>query len=328
MPFLFSKRKRNRQLHTIGFYNLENLFDVKDDWYTLDDDFTPKGRKKWSVKRYKKKLSKLAKTIAKLGLKQSGTAPVLLGVAEVENNKVIKDLLNSGPLKKLPLDFVHFDSPDERGIDTALIYNTELFNPLSSEPIPLMVENEDGERDTTRDILYVYGQLNGEEVHIFVNHWPSRRAGAELTEYKRLKAAETIATFMTEIEARHGQPNYLIMGDFNDGPDARSIKQLVKEKELYNPMEKLLTPDRGSANYKRSWSLFDQIIVSPSFFNYEKGTHSFAHANIFDDYFLTEWKGKYRGNPFRTYVGKKYKGGYSDHFPVYILLKYNPVVDS
>lgn len=323
MLFPLFKRIKKKNLYTVAFYNLENLFDIKDDSYTLDDDFTPQGLKKWSRKRYKRKLKKLAKTIVKLGHKQTGVAPALLGVAEVENKTVIKDLLNTAAMKPFSYDYIHFDSPDERGIDTSLIFDPNFFEPLHSEPIPLFVESREGERDTTRDILYVHGKLNGEEIHLFVNHWPSRRAGAELTEYKRVKAAETIISFMSELESKYQQPNFIIMGDFNDGPDDRSIKHLVKEKELYNPMEKLLTPERGSANYKRSWSLFDQIIVSHSFFNYEKGTHSFAHANIFDEYFLTEWKGKYRGNPFRTYVGRKYKGGYSDHFPVYIQLKLN-----
>ncbi|MGB5238151.1 MAG: endonuclease [Flavobacteriaceae bacterium] len=323
MAFPFFKRKKRKHLFTAAFYNLENLFDTEDDSFSLDDDFTPEGAKKWSNKRYKRKLSKLSKTIDQLGRKESALPPALVGVAEVENKRVVQELLQCGPLKKIPYDYIHFDSPDERGIDTALIYHKEHFKPLFSEPIPLFIENKEGERDMTRDILYVYGMLNGEAVHLFVNHWPSRRAGEELTSSKRLSAADTIISYMSGLEKEHEQLNYIVMGDFNDGPEDRSIKHLVESKDLYNPMEKLITPDRGSANYKRSWSLFDQIIVSHSFFDFKKGTHSFAHANIFDEYFLTEWKGKYRGNPFRTYVGRKYKGGYSDHFPVYIQLKLN-----
>ncbi len=326
MPLAFFKKKKkknSKDLFTVAFYNLENLFDTKDDPYTLDDDFTPEGPKKWSKKRYKKKKAKLARTISAIGRQNSGRGPVLIGVAEVENNKVISELLQTSPLKQGSYDFVHFDSPDERGIDTALLYDRRFFTPILTETLELHIENADGERDTTRDILYVKGSLNDEEVHVFVNHWPSRRAGEDLTEHKRIKAANRIVSYMVDLEEKHQNPNYIVMGDFNDGPHAKSIKYLVEEKDLYNPMEKLLTPERGSANYKRSWSLFDQIIVSHSFFNYEKGTHCFAHANIFDEYFLTEWKGKYRGNPFRTYVGRKYKGGYSDHFPVFIQLKYN-----
>lgn len=323
MPFSPFKRNIKRDLLTIAFYNLENLFDVTNDPSTLDDDFTPNGIKKWTRKRYKKKLHKLAKTITKLGRQTSGMNPVLVGIAEVENKSVIEDLLKAGPLKKSSYGYVHYDSLDERGIDTALLFDKEHFSPLFSRAIELNINNTNGERDTTRDILYVHGKLNDEEVHIFVNHWPSRRDGEDITAYKRMEAANRIISSMTDIESEYADPNFIVMGDFNDGPDAASIQHLVSQKNLYNPMEKLSTPERGSANYRRTWSLFDQIIVSHSFFNYEKGTHSFAHANIFDEYFLTQWKGKYRGNPFRTYVGKKYMGGYSDHFPVFIQLSYN-----
>ncbi len=322
MKFSFFKKK-NKDVYSIGFYNLENLFDTIDDPETMDDDFTPKGAKKWSNKRYRKKLYKLAKTISELGNESTTNFPVLMGVAEVENANVVQDLIDSEPLGDVNYGFVHYDSPDERGIDTALIYHKDYFEVLYSDPITLLIYEENGVRDTTRDILYVKGKLNGELIHIFVNHWPSRRDGSMETSYKRVKAAETIRTYMTKVELEDAEPNYIVMGDFNDGPESESIKTLMKSERLYNPMEKLLTPDRGSANYKRSWMLFDQIMVSHNFLNYEKGTHSFAHANIFDENFLTEFKGKYKGTPYRTYVGRKYIGGYSDHFPVYIQLKYN-----
>ncbi|HMB64890.1 MAG TPA: hypothetical protein VKN36_17550 [Eudoraea sp.] len=323
MLFSFLKRNKGKNLHTIAFYNLENLFDTKDDPYSLDDDFTVDGFKKWDSNRYRRKLSKLARTISKVGVKTTNLPPVLVGVAEIENEKVVMDLLATEPLNTLDYGFVHHDSPDERGIDTAMLYHREHFTVLNSVPIALYVNNTDGGRDTTRDILYVHGKLHGEEVHVFVNHWPSRREGFEETSHKRIKAVEVITDYMEQIEAARENPNYIIMGDFNDGPHSESIQLLVNTKSLYNPMEKLLTPGRGSANYRRTWSLFDQIMVSHSFLNYKKGTHSFAHANIFDEKFLTQYKGKYAGSPFRTFAGRKYLGGYSDHFPVYIQLKYN-----
>ncbi len=323
MVFSFFKRKKANNLYTIGFYNLENLFDTHDDPNTLDDDFTPKGLKNWTMKRYKRKLYKLAKTISEVGDEDTKRPPVLMGIAEVENKKVIEDLIAAEPLRDINYGYVHYDSPDERGIDTGLIYHKEYFEVLHSEPITLLIFEEDGRRDTTRDILYVKGLLNKEEVHIFINHWPSRRDGDQETSFKRIQAAETILEFMKDIAAEIVNPNYIIMGDFNDGPNAESIQRLMQSEQLYNPMEKLLTPERGSANYKRSWMLFDQIMVSHNFFNYQKGTHSFAHANIFDQGFLTEFKGKFKGTPYRTYAGRKYIGGYSDHFPVYVQLKYN-----
>ncbi|MCX2718638.1 endonuclease [Lentiprolixibacter aurantiacus] len=317
------KRHTPSNSYTLGFYNLENIFDTEDDPLTLDDDFTPQGPKKWTEKRYRRKLHKLARTIEKLGKITSGKLPSIIGVAEVENKKVLKDLINTKPLNRYSLGIAHHDSPDERGIDTALLYDSSCFELIHSEAIPLLVHNEEGVRDFTRDILYVRGKLNGEALHVFVNHWPSRRKGEEITESRRLTASHTLSSFIKDLLNKEVNASLVIMGDFNDGPEAKSIKQLKENLDLYNPMEKLATPERGSANYRRTWSLFDQILISHSFFNYEKGTHSFTQANIFDAHFLTEWKGRYRGNPFRTYVGKKYLGGFSDHFPVYIQLKFN-----
>lgn len=324
MPFSFFKKRTSKQLYTIAFYNLENLFDPKNNEFTLDEDFTPDGFKKWTPKKYKRKLSGLAKTIFKIGKTVNEYPPVLIGVAEAENNGVLQDLLNTDPLNEVNYGFIHYESPDERGIDTALIYHQKYFKVLSSQPLVLMVDNPDGMRDTTRDILYVSGLLNGEKIHLFVNHWPSRREGAEITEYKRVRAAEMIKEKMGMIEMEEQDPNYIIMGDFNDDPQSTSIQTLLMHQGLHNPMESLHVPaSRGSASYKRNWSLFDQIILSHNFYRYKKGTHSFDTANIFDQEFLKEYKGRYKGSPFRTFAGKKYLGGYSDHFPVYIVLKYD-----
>lgn len=323
MFFSYFKKKVTDSLFTIAFYNLENLFDTQDHPEKLDTDFTPNGILKWTPERYISKLNKIGDTISKIGKKTAGKPPVIIGVSEVENKTVLRDLLQVDALKKEDYAYLHYDSPDERGIDTALIYDKRFFKILASEPIPLVVYNLDGQQDMTRDILYVHGKLNDEEVHVFVNHWPSRRDGGVETEYKRVKASETIIDFMAILEEKYSNPNYIVMGDFNDGPKTTSIIKLVEEKQLFHPTEKLLTPKRGSANYKFNWLLFDQIMISHSFLNYQKKTHSFNNANIFDEDFLREFKGRFKDSPFRTYVGRKYMGGYSDHFPVYIQLKYN-----
>ena len=308
-------------IHTIAFYNLENLFDVKDDKHTLDDDFTPKGKKKWNKKRYQKKLYKLGTAISNVGYDKSKKAPAIVGLAEVENRKVVKDLINSKHLKRKDFDVVHYDSPDERGIDVALIYQKQYFEVVDSRVEPLLLYNEEGARDFTRDILHVKGLLNGELIHVLVNHWPSRRKGADETSEKRIKAAKTVQNILSDIKDHEENPSVIIMGDFNDDPHSDSIKNYLLSPDLYNPMEKLLSPHRGTLNYKFQWNLFDQIIFSHNFFQFEKGTHQFAHADIFDQRFLAAWKGKHKNNPFRTYLGRKYLGGYSDHFPVYIQLK-------
>jgi predicted extracellular nuclease len=306
--------------YTIAFYNLENFFDTKNDPHILDDDFTPKGFKKWTVKRFYKKAKKLGEVISQIGAEETKSSPVLIGIAEVENKNAINALLNTKSLKSIEYDYVHFDSPDERGIDTALIYHKDFFKVEFSESLQVLVNNTNGVRDFTRDILYVKGKLNGELVHVFVNHWPSRRDGAQKTSYKREKAAETLLQKITSLN--NPGSNCIIMGDFNDDPNSKSIKKLMSTEFFINPMQKLLSPISGSANYKGEWSLFDQILISHSFLNHEEKTHVFKKAAIFSSKLVREWKGKYKGNPFRTFVGKKYIGGYSDHFPVYILLRF------
>ncbi|UOB15927.1 endonuclease [Abyssalbus ytuae] len=322
MKHFYFKEKDKTNIHTVAFYNLENLFDTENDPLTLDDDFTPRGFKNWNKKRYEKKLYKLGKAISSVGYHKAHKSPAVVGLAEIENKKVIQDLVNSRHLKEKDFDIIHYESPDERGIDTGFIYQKRHFEVLKSEVEPLLVYDELGVRDYTRDILHVTGVLNNEPVHILVNHWPSRRDGAELTSYKRIEAAKTVHQIIERVKAVEANPSFIIMGDFNDDPFSESIKQHLVTPELYNPMEKLLNPyKRGSLNHKFNWNLFDQIIFSTNFFDIEEDTHAFAHADIFDEKFLAEWKGKYKGNPFRTYAGRKYLGGYSDHFPVYIQLK-------
>ncbi len=309
--------------HAIAFYNLENLFDTVDDPNTLDDDFTPKGFKRWKEGRYRSKIKKLAKAISKIGEDEDIHPPALIGIAEVENDNVVEKLLNTKYLRDTPLDYVHFDSPDERGIDTGLIYNKKYFKVIEAETLPLLIENENGDRDFTRDILHVHGTLNNEDIHVFVNHWPSRRDGVDETKHKRLEAANTILRKINVLNIPAEKLNVIIMGDFNDDPNSESIQLLMESGLFVNPFKKLLSPHSGSANYKGIWSLFDQIILSHSFLNHERGTHSFENAVIFAPSFLKEWKGKYKGNPFRTFAGKRYIGGYSDHFPVYVCMHFN-----
>lgn len=308
---------------TVAFYNLENLFDTFNDAYTNDDDFLPKSEKNWTLKRYRKKLKKLGKAISEIGYKSSNRTPIIVGLAEVENKRVVNDLINSTYLSNDTYSLVHYDSPDERGIDVALIYDSSVFTVLHSEVYSLQLFYEDGKQDYTRDILLVEGFLNDEKIYVLVNHWPSRREGTEISEPKRLIASNKIIEIMDAITARDENAKIIVMGDFNDNPQNKSMQQLVRGQDLYNPMNDLPTYTRGSLNHRFEWNLFDQILFSTNFFEYKSGTHSFSKVNIFDSQFLKQYKGKYKGHPFRTYVGKKYKGGFSDHFPVYLHLKYN-----
>ena len=315
------KKKDFKNYYAVAFYNLENLFDTHDDIHTNDEGFLPESDRKWTLKRYHKKIRKLGYTIAQIGSKSTGKSPIFVGLAEVENQHVVEDLLQSKFLRNLSYDYVHYDSPDERGIDTAFIYDTNFFELNHSEIFSLELFNEDGSRDHTRDILYVRGRLDTETIHVLVNHWPSRREGQEESEPKRLIASNKLIEIISNITNEDSNAKILIMGDFNDDPQCKSMKQLVHYHDLYNPMEALMSFRRGSLNHKFKWNLFDQILFSTNFFEYSPGKFSFSRADIFDRQFLKQFKGKYKGNPFRTYVGKKYKGGYSDHFQVYLLLK-------
>lgn len=306
--------------YTIAFYNLENLFDTVDDPEKMDETFTPEGSAKWNKERLDAKVRKLGSVISSIGQEDNPYKPVIVGVAEVENAAVLQKLIESPDLKALGYSMVHFDAPDERGIDTALIYRSKFFKVLSSEAVFLNLETADGKPDYTRDILHVTGELEGQRVHVLVNHWPSRRAGVQETAPKRLKAARQNRAIINKIKSTEIDARIIVMGDFNDDPQSDSITHLMNT-DLYNPMQLLLTNEKGSTSYRGIWNLFDQILVSNNFMKPYDNPFTFEKASIFNATSVVIQKGKYKGNPFRTYAGPKYLGGVSDHFPVYGVFK-------
>ncbi len=311
---------KNKKIFSVGFYNVENLFDTKDNPNTNDDQFTIKGNRKWGKKRYLKKLKKLSYVISQLGKEATDDVPVILGLVEVENSKVLDDLVSHKNLKKYDYKYAHYDSKDERGIDVALIYRDDYFEYISSKIFTPSFVKEDGYIDYTRDILVVRGKINNEEIHVIVNHWPSRSEGEEETRPKRIEVAKKVQEAIEEIKSNYKDPRIIIMGDFNDDPKSESVKKHLVTDDFYNPMESLHSKGLGSLSYKGKWNLFDQIIISKSFFE-TKSKHSFIKADVFNKKWLRTYKGKYKGSPFRTYIGPWYKGGYSDHFPVYACFK-------
>lgn len=307
--------------YTIAFYNIENLFDIHNDPFTNDDDFLPTSDKRWTQKKYDRKIYKIGSVISQIGTDENTTPPAIVGLAEVENKRVLKDLLASKDLQSINYDYVHYNSLDERGIDVALIYNKDVFTVNSSETFNVFITDEDGEIDFTRDVLLVSGMLGGEEIHIIVNHWPSRREGEEASSYKRVLAAQKNIEVVNRLKQENPNSKIIVMGDFNDNPDDDSVEELVAGANLYNPMQNLRSIDKGSLNHDFNWNVFDQIMVSINFLETKPNTLKFSDANIFDSKFLTQYNGKYKGQPYRTFVGKKYKGGFSDHFPVFIELR-------
>lgn len=307
--------------HTIAFYNTENLLDIYDDELTNDDDFLPSSAKRWNKKRYERKIYKSGLVVSKIGFEELQKPPTIIGLAEIENDAVLEDLIQSSELKPYNYGFVHYDSADERGIDVALLYNKDYFILEHSETFVVLIEDEFGGRDYTRDILLVTGYLDNEKIHFIVNHWPSRHEGEDKTSFKRMIAANKVVEIIDKIKLENSDAKIIIMGDFNDNPDNESVKHLKNTASLYNPMGTLWSKDRGSVNFNFKWIQFDQILFTTNFFEPNSEEFAFHKADIFDDKFLTQFKGKYKGQPYRTYVGKKYKGGFSDHFPVFIQLK-------
>ena len=220
----------------VVFYNVENFFDPGIDSVNIDLEFTPPGEKHWTWSRYKVKLGHLYKTLIAVG---AWDPPGLIGLCEVENRKVLDDLVNKTPLSKLEYKVVHFDSPDHRGIDCALLYLSKRFQPIHSFTLP--VRFQDNPDFTTRDILYVQGILTetGDTLHVFVNHWPSRRGGKEKSEKNRLQAATTLKRNIEEINSKKQNPNILIIGDFNDTPTNKSFIDVLNAKPVSNFLMKM-----------------------------------------------------------------------------------------
>ncbi len=306
---------------TVAFYNVENLFDTIKDPNKDDGDFTPRGRLKWNKSKYRQKLRKITTVLSMIGEHESHYGPAIIGLVEVENPRVLNDLTTHKNLLRHNYRFIHYDSPDERGIDVALLYNPSLFTVLSSESVYVGITNDDGSTDYTRDILVVKGVLNGDLVYVIVNHWPSRAEGEKESEYKRINAAKVVSETVDRIreEERH-EPKFIIMGDFNDNPSSESLKSYLVDDTFFNPMEKLHKKDVGTLTYYGEWHLFDQIILSKNFFD-KSSSLRFGEAKIFKKPWMRVYKGKLKGSPFRTFIGPWYEGGFSDHFPVYLKLK-------
>ena len=311
--------------YTIAFYNVENLFDTFDDPLTSDDDFTPNGEKNWTEERYQTKLEHISNVL--IGIDKN--APLLTGLCEVENKKVLTDLINEPKLKKASYSFIHYNSPDTRGIDVALLYNTTYFEVLEHESLEVTFKNHPNV--LTRDILYVKGLLNGEIIHLFVNHWSSRRKGEKETEYKRIEAARVLKTKVDAILATDKKAKILIMGDFNDYPNNKSLTNILeaslqpKADEFYNLASKLDRADKGSHFYNDEWGMLDQMMVSNAWLSAKKG-------NVLAKKTVEIYKGGevlYEHNklgkiPSKTYGGNRYYGGYSDHLAIFLRLKYKP----
>ncbi|MGB3149706.1 MAG: endonuclease/exonuclease/phosphatase family protein [Maribacter sp.] len=331
--FMFSaaycQSEQQYKLRTVAFYNLENLFDTKNDTLIFDDDRTPEGKDKWTQKRFHKKIENLSKVLSEIGSDLSNTSPDIIGVCEVENKQVLLDLINHPNLKEKNYGIVHFDSPDERGIDVGLLYKKSVFVPLNFDSRRLLLFDDKDERNYTRDQLVVEGVLDDERLFFIVNHWPSRSGGELRSRPYRLAAAKLNKRIIDSIRRMDSDAKIIGMGDFNDDPVDPSFKKILGVKgkrkqldsmDLFGPMEKLFKKGFGSLAYRDRWNLFDQIYMTANLTGNSNDSFNYWKTGIYTPSYLMDPKGKYKGYPLRSYAGGSYIGGYSDHFPVYIHL--------
>lgn len=312
---LFSQPNCDKGNIKIMFYNVENLFDTVDDPATNDDEFTPQGDRHWTSKKLDQKIERTAKVIIAAGTWDS---PAIIGLCEVENLFVLEKLANHPLLKKAGYRIIHKDSPDHRGIDVAMLYRKDLFSPYDYTTIPILTE--DGDAIATREILHVAGSFPyGIKYHLFINHWASRYGGLMETESTRKLAAERLKQAIANIQFSSPDANIICMGDFNDQPTDESICKILgasvssltdKSNSLINLSGNWNSEQTGTIKHQQEWTVFDQFIIS-------KNIRSLTKASIFNEKFLLEPDTKFTGyKPFRTYVGFRYNGGFSDHLPI------------
>ncbi|RXK80596.1 endonuclease/exonuclease/phosphatase family protein [Filimonas effusa] len=339
LPFLFLLKTADTQQQVyqpvvIGFYNCENLYDTLDDPNIYDEEFLPGGVRRYNSSRYDHKISQLARVIAVMGTTVNKDGAALLGVAEIENYNVLRDLVRHPLLSSRHYQIVHYDSKDARGVDVGLLYQPQYFTPDSSKalPVSLPIDNylsPKGEVHRTRDILWVSGLLNGERVDCYVNHWPSRLGGERYSFPSRAAAANVCRRHSDSVMTARPGSKLIVMGDFNDDPVSRSITRVlgaagdrskVAPGQLYNPWQQLYRKGTGTLAYQDTWSLFDQILISYPFLLKPQTGYFFYKAVVLREPWMQEPAGRYKGYPMRSWDRYSYRGGFSDHFPVYIVL--------
>lgn len=306
----------------VMFYNVENLFDTQDDPLTRDDEFTPKGIKHWSKDRYVTKLRKLAEVVDSVGGKEW---PLVVGLAEVENRRVLEDFTEKTILADANYGIVHQDSPDRRGIDVALLYRKDYLKILETEFLRLPFPEDTTIR--TRDILYAKSVFDQDTIHFFVCHFPSMIGGEKQSEWRRQRAAQVVRHKVDSLFQLNPAAGIMIMGDLNgkaNTPAQKVMKTKNSDKkirlgELYNTGYYLLKKNYGSYRYKGQWQTIDHLIVSGGLMLDRNGLRANRRLNVYAAPFLMEEDKTYFGfKPCPTYRGPRYIGGYSDHLPIFI----------
>lgn len=328
-------QEKQYHIRTIAFYNCENLFDTIRNPKNYDEDWTPNGARAWTKEKYEKKITNLARVLSQVGREDNPSMPAtIIGVAEVENRAVLEDLVRAPALQAINYGIVHYDSPDKRGIDVGLLYDQQHFAVLHTSKHPLYIyapfpkkrKEQKEKRIFTRDQLLVSGLLDGEEIHVIVNHWPSRVGGEQLSRPNREAAAALNRKIIDSLQRINPQAKIITMGDMNDGPfnssmkkvlQTEGVKQKVPVQGLFNPMDKMAKQGYGTLAYRDAWDIFDHLVITQSFLQAKQESWTYWKARIFQKPFMVQATGQYKGYPLRN---SNSEPGFSDHFPVYIYL--------
>ncbi len=321
-------QEKQYKVACVGFYNLENLFDTVDDPNKRDEDFTPDGSYSWGDEKYKNKLKNMAHVIEDMGKEISPDGMAILGVCEVENRKVLEDLVQEQKIKGRDYQIIHEESPDRRGIDVGLLYQAKYFTPTNFKSYELKFP--DNPDYFTRDQLVVSGTMDEDRINIIVAHWPSRSGGQAKSEPRRIQAAQLGRKIIDSLLAVDPSSKIILMGDLNDDPVNKSVKDYIRAKakvkkmkdgDMYNTMYDKYKQGDCTLAYRDAWNLFDQLIISEGLTGNDCSSFVFHKSYVYNKPYLRQKEGLYKGYPKRTHAGGKYLNGYSDHFPVYLVLK-------
>lgn len=319
--------------YKVVFYNLENLFDTINDPNKNDEEYLPEGERKWTTYRYNQKLHNMERVLFDVAL-QDKNFPVVIGVSEIENRLVLEDLLAQPKLAKANYRIVHFDSPDRRGVDCAFFYRPNQFQLEGSEAHRISFPGRPN--FLTRDLVAMWGKIEGEPFYFIVSHWPSRLGGKERSQYSRDFVAAKCKHICDSVRTVNPNTKVVIMGDFNDDATDASVVEVLgakgnikklKANDMFNPFNAMLKAGYGTLAYRDSWNLFDNIVVSENLatgstgaLKIQKKEGAKFYGNIFTAPYMIQKEGQYKNYPLRSFVGSNFQNGYSDHFPVYIYI--------
>jgi hypothetical protein len=320
-------KEKQYYVASIGFWNVENLYDTLNDPKKIDEEFLPDGANAWTGSRYWTKIDHLAKVISEMGIDATPEGLSIIGLCEIENKNCLDDLVKDPKLKARNYQTILIEGPDARGVDPGMLYNPKHFKVTNVVTYAVTLPTDSGHK--TRDQLVVSGSFFGEPLTVIVNHWPSRRGGELASRPNRIAAAKVCRHIADSVSKLDPKNKVIIMGDFNDDPPNESVKKTLKtcskiedaaKDVFFNPMASLYKQGIGTLAWQDSWNLFDQTIINEPLIPSGYKTFQYYKAFVFNKAYLKSDFGNFKGYPFRTYSGGTYTAGYSDHFPVYILL--------